>query len=90
MRETSSFTDYFLLCSGLSDRQVTAVAHHIEEALKKEGVRPLGVEGIREGRWVLLDYGDFVIHVFLDSVREFYKFDNLWGAAPEVPISEPS
>lgn len=86
VRETATFTDYFLICSGTSDRQVAAVAQHIEETLKKDGVRPLGVEGIREGRWVLLDYGDFVVHVFLGSVREFFKFDRLWGSAPEIPI----
>lgn len=50
------------------------------------GIRPLGIEGIREGRWVLIDYGDLVVHVFLDSVREFYKFDRLWGSAAEIPI----
>ncbi len=86
VRESATFTDYFLLCSGTSDRQVSAVATHIEETLKKEGVRPLGVEGIREGRWVLIDYDDFVVHVFLDSVRDFYKFDRLWGSVPEIPI----
>ena len=88
VRESASFTDYFLLCSGTSDRQVTAVAGHIEESLRKEGVRPLGVEGMREGRWVLIDYGDFVVHIFLDSVRDFYEFDRLWGAAPEIPVPE--
>ncbi|MBI5576581.1 MAG: ribosome silencing factor [Deltaproteobacteria bacterium] len=88
VREWASFTDYFLLCSGTSDRQVAAVAHHIEESLKKEGVRPLGLEGIREGRWALLDYGDFVVHVFLSSVRDFYNFDRLWGSAPEIPLPE--
>ena len=55
---------------------------------KEQGVRTLGIEGLREGRWVLLDYGDFVVHVFQDSVREFYSFDQLWGAAPEVPVPE--
>lgn len=88
VHESATFTDYFLLCSGTSDRQVTAVANHIEESLRKEGVRPLGIEGIREGRWVLIDYGDLVVHVFLDSVREFYKFDRLWGSAAEIPIPE--
>ena len=88
VRERSTFTDYFLLCSGMSDRQVTAVAHHVEESLKKEGLMPLGIEGIREGRWVLLDYGDFVVHVFLSSVREFYDFDRLWGSAPEIPLPQ--
>ncbi len=88
VRKSATFTDYFLLCSGTSDRQVTAVASHIEESLKKEGVRPLGIEGMREGRWVLIDYDDFVVHVFLDSVRDFYRFDRLWGSAPEIPIPE--
>jgi ribosome-associated protein len=86
VRERATFTDYFLLCSGTSDRQVSAVAHHIEESLKKEGVRPQGAEGMREGRWVLLDYGDFVVHVFLSSVREFYNFDRLWGSTAEIPL----
>lgn len=88
VRESATFTDYFLLCSGTSDRQVAAVAGHIEESLRKEGVRPLGMEGMREGRWVLIDYDDFVVHVFLDSVRDFYQFDRLWGSAPEIPIPE--
>ena len=88
VRESATFTDYFLLCSGTSDRQVSAVASHIEESLRKEGVRPLGMEGMREGRWVLLDYDDFVVHVFLDSVRDFYQFDRLWGSAQEIPIPE--
>jgi ribosome-associated protein len=88
VRERATFTDFFLLCSGTSDRQVTAVAHHIEETLRKEGIRPLGVEGIREGRWALLDYGDLVVHVFLSSVREFYNFDRLWGSAPEIPLPD--
>ena len=88
VRENATFTDYFLLCSGTSDRQVTAVASHIEESLKRDGLRPMGVEGIREGRWVLIDYDDFVVHVFLDSVRDFYQFDRLWGSAPELPIPE--
>ncbi len=87
VREQATFTDFFLLCSGASDRQVSAIAYHIEQSLKKDGVRPLGVEGMREGRWILIDYGDFVVHVFLDSVREFYKFDRLWGSAPEIPVS---
>ncbi len=66
---------------------MSAIALHIEESLKKEGVRPLGIEGMREGRWILIDYGDLVVHVFLNSVRENYKFDRLWGASPEIPVS---
>jgi len=87
VRELAGYTDYFLLCSGSSDRQVIALAQHIEETLKKEhGVLPLGIEGLRDGRWALIDFGDIVVHVFLSSVREFYNFDRLWGAAPEVPV----
>lgn len=56
--------------------------------MKHEGVYPVGTEGVTDGRWALLDYGDFVVHVFLDSVREFYNFDRLWSAAPEVPLPE--
>jgi ribosome-associated protein len=89
VRELAGYTDYFVLSSGSSDRQVAALAQHVEETLKKEsGVRPLGVEGLRDGRWALIDYGDFVFHVFLSSVREFYNFDRLWGAAPEVAVPE--
>ncbi|MEK6697304.1 MAG: ribosome silencing factor [Candidatus Deferrimicrobiota bacterium] len=89
VREHAGFTDYFLICSGSSDRQIQALSRHIAETLKKEqGVKALGTEGLREGRWVLLDYGDFVVHVFQDSVREFYNFDQLWGAAPEVPVPQ--
>jgi ribosome-associated protein len=89
VRELAGYTDYFLLCSGSSDRQVAALAQHIEETIKKDhGALPLGVEGLREGRWALIDYGDVVVHVFLSSVREFYNFDRLWGGAPEVPVPE--
>ena len=89
VRETAGYTDYLLLCSGSSDRQVTAIVEYIEETLKKEhGIRSIGTEGCREGRWALIDYGDIVIHVFLSSVREFYNFDRLWEAAQEVPLPE--
>jgi len=89
VREIAGYTDYFMLCSGSSDRQVSALAEHIEETLKKEhDIRPIGTEGCREGRWALIDYGDIVIHIFLCSVREFYNFDRLWGVAQEVPLPE--
>jgi ribosome-associated protein len=86
VRELATFTDFFLICSGASDRQVTAIAENIELELKKAGVHPLGTEGLTDGRWALLDYGDFVVHVFLDDVREFYNFDRLWSAASELPL----
>lgn len=87
VKDLSSFTDYFLLCSGNSDRQVQAIANHIEEKLGKEGLHPLGVEGKREGRWVLLDYGDVIVHVFYQPVREFYDLERLWSEAPRMDLS---
>ena len=71
-------------CSGASDRQVQAIADAVEEKLRAGGVRPLHVEGLRGGRWVLLDYGAFVVHVFQDEVRRFYGLERLWSDAPEV------
>ncbi len=82
----SGFADYFLLASGRSTRQATAVAEQIKRTLKKAGVRPLGAEGLRQGAWVLLDYGDVVVHVFHQPVREFYDLEALWGDAPRVSL----
>ena len=82
----SSATDHFVIASGNSDVQVKAIAGHVTDELKKEGVRPGHVEGRQTGRWVLLDYIDFVVHVFHPEAREFYQLENLWGdAARWVP-----
>jgi ribosome-associated protein len=81
MKGVASFTDYFLICSGKSDRQVQAIASHIEEKLGKQGLHPLGIEGQREGRWVLLDYGDVVIHIFYHPIREFYDLETFRSRA---------
>lgn len=86
VKNLSSFADYFLICSGNSDRQVQAIASHVEEELGSEGVHPLGVEGKREGRWVLLDYGDVIVHVFYQPVREFYDLERLWSEAPRIEL----
>jgi ribosome-associated protein len=67
-----SYADYFLICGGRSDRQVQAIAQSIETELKKEGHRALGIEGLSQGRWVLLDFGDVIVHIFQESVRRFY------------------
>jgi ribosome-associated protein len=88
LREISSFTDYFLLLSGKSDRQVQAIAKAIEEALDKRGIRPLGQEGILGGKWVLLDYEDVVVHIFLDPVRKFYDLEGLWIDAPRIDLQK--
>ena len=89
VRSLCSFTNYQLLLSGRSDRQVDAIADGIEGGLKAEGIRVLSAEGARTGQWALLDYGDFVIHVFLHSAREHYDLEGLWNDAPRVPIDVP-
>jgi ribosome-associated protein len=82
LRGISNATDYFLLVTGTSDIHVRSIAEHVLEELKKDGVRPSHVEGLRSGRWVLIDYIDFVVHVFHPAAREFYQLERLWGDAP--------
>lgn len=82
----TGYADYFLLLSGRSTRQAAAVANEIVRLLKQAGVRPLGTEGLREGSWALVDYGDVVVHVFHQPVREFYDLESLWGDAPVVDL----
>lgn len=84
LKNISSFTEYFLICSGRSDRQVQAIARSIEDDLKKMGIYSMGMEGFEEGKWILLDYDDVVVHVFLDPVRMFYDLEGLWLDAPRV------
>lgn len=87
MGRVSSICDYFLLCTGTNRRQVKAIAEGIVEALRAQGVRPLGIEGVQASRWVLLDFGDVVVHVFDEPMRGFYDLDALWGDAPKVPVA---
>ena len=88
MREISSFTDFFFVCSGKSDRQVQAIAEAIEVALHREEIYPLGQEGKAEGRWVLMDYGDVIVHIFLEPVRAFYDLEGLWIDAPRIDLEK--
>ena len=90
MREASSITDYFLLCAGGSERQAQAIADAIDEQMSRHGVASLGVEGYREARWILMDYGDVVVHVFSQDTRDFYDLERLWSNAPKVEISNDS
>lgn len=82
--ELTSIADAFILCSGRSNRQVTAIAEYIEADLKSQGVRPLSIEGRREGHWVLMDYGDVVIHIFYEPVREVFDLEGLWIDAGRI------
>ena len=88
VRELSAFTDYFVICSGASDRQVQAIASAIRENMKKKGLLPLGVEGENHGQWVLMDYDDVVVHIFYEPVREFYEIERLWSEAPMMKVGE--
>ena len=84
LEPVSDFTDYFVLCSGSSQRQVQAIADGIERRLRELKARPLHVEGFKQAQWVLLDYGDFLIHVFDQDRRDFYALERLWGDAADV------
>lgn len=86
LRGISSATDFFVLATGTSDIHVRGIAEHIIEELKKRDVRPDHVEGLRGGRWVLIDYIDFVVHVFHPAAREFYQLERLWGDAPHLAL----
>ena len=89
VRDLCSFCNYQLVLSGRSDRQVDAIADGISAGLKLDDLRPIGSEGARTGQWALLDYGDFVVHVFLHSAREHYDLEGLWNDAPRVHIDVP-
>lgn len=84
VRGLTSIADAFIICSGRSNRQVSAVADHIERFLKNEGIRPLSVEGRKEGHWVLMDYGHVIIHVFYEETRTFYDLEGLWVDAKRI------
>lgn len=86
LRGLFSATDFFLIASGMSDVQVKAIADHVIDELKKEGVRPEHIEGRQGGRWILIDYVDFVVHVFHRTAREFYQLEVLWGDAPQAGL----
>lgn len=87
LRNGPAFTDFFFICNGTNIRQVQAIADGIEESLKKMGVRPTLVEGYQRAEWILLDYFDFIVHVFTPATREFYSLERLWGDAERVAIS---
>ena len=84
VRKLTSIADVFLICSGSSNRQVTSIGEHIRRELKKNGIKPLHVEGIKEGQWALLDYGHVIIHIFYEPVRSFYDLDGLWEDAGKI------
>lgn len=88
VRGLTSFADAFIICSARSNRQVSAIAEHVQRFLRDHAIKPLSVEGQREGHWVLMDYGSVIIHVFYESTRRFYDLEGLWADARR--ISTPS
>lgn len=88
LRSTPAFTDFFVLCSGNSQRQVKAIADAVEEALRAAGVRPNHVEGYDRAEWVLMDFFSFIVHVFTPQMRTFYALERLWGDAERVEIGD--
>jgi ribosome-associated protein len=87
MRGLSTLTDYFVICSGTSDRQVKAIAEHVVQTLKKQKVVCYRSEGWLDAHWIILDYLDVIVHVFLQEARDYYQIERLWGDAKKVPSS---
>jgi ribosome-associated protein len=86
IRKVSVLADYFVICSGNSERQVKAIAREIDEELEKQEISPRHTEGLDQGRWVLIDYGDVIVHVFTAAEREYYTLDKLWAGAQTLLV----
>jgi ribosome-associated protein len=89
VHELTSIADYFIVCSGRSDRQVQSIAQGIQENAAEAGLKPFAVEGAQRGHWALIDFSDVIVHIFYEPVREFYDLDGLWGQAPRAQLPEP-
>jgi ribosome-associated protein len=90
LRKAAGFTDYFVICSGSNSRQIRAIADGVVEALAADGEKPAHVEGYDRSEWILLDYFDFIVHVFAAETRTFYGLERLWGNAEQIAASEES
>lgn len=88
LRQIASFTEYFVLCTGANARQVAAIADSVEEQLRKVGKRPLHTEGYSSAEWILLDYGDFIVHIFSNASRRFYDLERLWRDAGRIEVKQ--
>jgi ribosome-associated protein len=89
LRELTVITDYFLVCHGTSTTHIRAIADRVMERMEEQGLRPAGMEGYAETQWILLDYGDVVVHVFAEEQREFYALERLWSDAPRADLAPP-
>lgn len=88
LKGVASFTDYFMICSGTNPRQIQAIADEIERELDRRGLQPLHIEGYNQSDWVLLDYVDFIVHIFSERARDYYSLERLWRAARRLPVPE--
>jgi ribosome-associated protein len=86
LKKGEAFTDYFVICTAANSRQVNAIADAIQEAIRKAGTKPALVEGVQRAEWVLIDYFDFIFHIFTPATREFYGLERLWGDAERIEI----
>jgi len=88
LEDRSSVADFFVVCSGFSDRQVAAIADFVADEARKMGTKVFAEEGMKDGRWALIDLGAVIIHVFQDQLRDFYSLESLWGDAPRIIVKE--
>jgi ribosome-associated protein len=89
-KDSGAFTDYFVVCSGTNPRQIQAISDEVEERLERQGLSPTHVEGYKQAEWVLLDYVDFVVHIFSEKARKYYELERLWKSAKRMEPSELS
>ncbi len=89
VRDLTSIADYFIICSGRSDRQVQSIAQGLAQNSAEHGIKPFAVEGTGRGHWVLMDFSDVIVHIFYEPVRRFYDLDGLWSHAPRAELPEP-
>lgn len=90
MRKLVSYTDYLIVCHGTSERHARSIAEHIVDDLRSVGVRPIGVEGLRESNWILVDFGDVIAHVFYEPFRQEFAIESIFADAPRLPLEPPS
>jgi ribosome-associated protein len=88
LHAVASFTNRFVICHGLSSRQNQAISDEVERQLKNEGVRPVSIEGYQHAEWILMDYGDFIVHIFSRRARDYYDLERLWRTAPRIALPE--
>lgn len=90
LREITTFADYFVICSGANQRQIQAVSDAVGEEMKKHGETPVSWEGYNNAEWILMDYGDLIVHIFSEKARTYYDLERLWRHAKEVPVPDQS